>query len=372
MNKLPAERISCYVEKLKVEGMLITYKKLSPLIKLSYLTKAIFFVLILWAVPPAQAQTARLIAQKAFPSVVMLVMEDANGQPISLGSGFFVHSDIVATNLHVVKGAARGYVKIVRHKKKYDIAGFVAVDTRRDLALLKISRVFAPVISLGDSRQVAVGDEVYAVGNPQGLEGTFSRGIVSGIRTVGSDTLLQITAPISPGSSGGPVLSTERKVIGIAVATIRGGQNLNFAIPSGYLTSLLSNIKRIAPLSERKQHRGDKSIVDKLGKRGSEGVIGGKLIWELKYAQSGDYSISLRNRMRHPVMDVYCLVVFYDNKGDPIDVDVIRYRPVIPAGLAKRVTSRVDGSVQKLTTRRGSQIPNTKVEVRVLDFKLSN
>ena len=69
-------------------------------------------------------------------------------------------------------------------------------------------------------------------GNPQGLEGTFSQGIVSSIRVLGADKILQITAPISPGSSGGPVLNEKGQVIGVSVATFRGGQNLNFAIPS--------------------------------------------------------------------------------------------------------------------------------------------
>jgi len=166
-------------------------------------------------------------------------MEDANSQPVSLGSGFFVKDDIVATNLHMIEGAARGYAKIVGQKPKYEIVGIVGIDTQRDLALLKITGVRAPSLTFGDINQVAVGDEVYAIGNPQGLEGTFSQGIVSSIRQVGSDILFQITAPISPGSSGGPVLNAQGKVIGIAVATFKGGQNLNFAIPATYLATFL-------------------------------------------------------------------------------------------------------------------------------------
>ena len=133
-------------------------------------------------------------------------MEDANGQPISLGSGFFVRNDQIATNLHVVAGAARGYAKLVGRKTKYDIEGITAIDPQRDLVILKVAVFGAQVLYLGDSDAIQVGEPVYAVGNPKGLEGTFSQGIISSIREVGTDQLLQITAPISPGSSGAPVL----------------------------------------------------------------------------------------------------------------------------------------------------------------------
>ncbi|MHC2994931.1 MAG: serine protease [Candidatus Atribacteria bacterium] len=324
----------------------------------------IVIVTLLLATSLSQALTARQIAQNAFPSIVLLVMEDANGQPVSLGSGFFVLDDVVATNIHVIKSAARGYVKIVGQKTKYEIAGLVFADYRRDLALLKITGVKASPLILGDINQVAVGDEVYAIGNPQGLEGTFSQGIVSGIRQIGSDMLFQITAPISPGSSGGPVLNTQGKVIGVAVATFSGGQNLNFAIPASYLAPLLRSVFTLArvvvPLSAEATTKQKKSIIDDLGGRSVEGVIGENLVWTYGGA-SGPYSFSFRNQLREPVKDIYCFVVFYDHSGNPIDVDVVYYRDVVPAGLAKRVKSRVDGSVQKLTY---------KVEFRILDFKI--
>lgn len=215
-----------------------------------------------------------------------------------------------------------------------------------------------------------VGDEVYAVGNPLGLEGTFSRGIVSGIRQIGSETLFQITAPISPGSSGGPILDTRGKVIGVAMATFKGGQSLNFAIPVAYLKSLLSIMHRVTSLSARKSSKKPKSIVHNLGGHSIEGVEGGQLIWTWDKLQSGEYSFSLRNGLRTPVRDVYCLVIFYDRKGHPIDVDFVQYTGFIPVRLAKRVTGGVHGSVQKLTTKWGSPTPSTKVEIRVLDFKI--
>jgi len=330
--------------------------------KINYILKLLSMVTILVSIPLwSYAKTAREIAQNSFPSVVMLLMEDSNGQPLSLGSGFFVKEGIVATNVHVIEGAAKGYVKIVGQKPKYDIAGIVSIDSVRDIVLLSIKGTKAPSLTLGDDKQVSVGDEIYAVGNPQGLEGTFSQGIISSIRQVGSETILQITAPISPGSSGGPVLNAQGKVIGVAVATFKGGQNLNFAIPVTYLASLLSNMKQVTPLSTKATIKQKKSILDDLGGRSVEGVIAGQLTWTYSPANLGDYSFSLRNQLREPVKDVYCLVVFYDRSNNPIDVDIVRYSGIIPAGLAKRVESRVHGDVQKITY---------KTEFRILDFKI--
>ena len=195
--------------------------------------------LVFFGVGSSHAQTVQEVAKKAFGSAVLLVMEDGNGQPLSLGSGFFVRNGEIASNLHVVEGAVRGYAKLVGEKTKYDIEGIAAVDAERDLVVLKVSAGRSQALPLGNSDVVQVGESVYAVGNPQGLEGTFSQGIVSSIREVGTDKLLQITAPISPGSSGGPVLNGKGEVIGVSVATFRSGQNLNFAIPVKYLKKLL-------------------------------------------------------------------------------------------------------------------------------------
>ena len=192
-------------------------------------------IFLFYGMTAANAQSPQQIAKKVLASTVLLVMEDTNGQPLSLGSGFFVRNGQVATNLHVVKGASRGYAKLVNQKTKYDIEGITAVDAERDLVILKIPVPRVQIIPLGDSDMAQVGAPIYAVGNPRGLEGTFSQGIISSIRKVGADKILQLTAPISPGSSGGPVLNNKGQIIGVSVATFRGGQNLNFAIPSNYL-----------------------------------------------------------------------------------------------------------------------------------------
>lgn len=326
------------------------------------------------------AQTAQEIARKAFGSTVLLVMEDANGQPLSLGSGFFVRDGEVASNLHVVEGAARGYAKIIGQKAKYDIEGITAVDPERDLVVLKISGARAGVLALGNSESIQVGETVYAVGNPQGLEGTFSQGIVSSLREVGTDKLLQITAPISPGSSGGPVLSGKGEVIGVSVATFRGGQNLNFAIPSIYLKTLLGKAGPAKPLAQAKPAKSQRSILADLGGKSTEGVIGENFTYDGTSLPTGAYSFSLVNRLREPVRDIYCLIVFYDLEGKPIDVAMQRYSVLIPGGLAKRINGQVDESVEKLNnpTQPFPYVPDPprrplgRVDIRILGFQMTD
>lgn len=345
-------------------GVVMTLTKLFKIFtSFSLVLNLIFFSL-------AQAQTAQQIALKTFPSTVLLVMEDAYGQPISLASGFFVREGIIATNLHAIEKASRGYAKIVREKAKYDIAGLVGIDEKRDLVLLSIPVSKAPPLIIGDSHKVAIGDEIYVIGNPLGLEGTFSKGIISGIRKIDSDIIFQITAPISPGSSGGPVLDSQGKVIGVAVATFVGGQNLNFSIPSSYLESMLKDVKSIKPLSVKGEAKQDKSILADLGGRSTESATGGSLTWDYTSHLVCYYSFSIRNQSRWPIKNIYCLIIFYDRNDDPIEFKEVRYEGVIPPGLAKRMKGEVHKSVKDLTTKYGHSTPSTKVEFRVLDFQI--
>lgn len=282
----------------------------------------------------------------------------------------FVGEGKIASNLHVIEGAARGYAKLIGQETNYDIEGISAVDPERNLVVLKISAARPQILAIGNSDILQAGEPIYAVGNPQGMECAFSRGIVSSIRKVGSDKLLQITAPISPAISGGPVLNSTGEVIGISVATYKGGQNLNFAIPSKYLTVLLTKVGAIKPLANTRTTKINRSILADLGGRSTEGVVGGQLTWTYKHSQSGQYSFSIRNQLQDKVKNVYFIVVFYDSSDNPIDIDFVQYYGEIPAGLAKRIDSRVDSSVQALTTSFGAMRPKTKVEFRILDFQM--
>ncbi len=195
---------------------------------------------------------AEAIAEKALAATVYLEMQDKNGKTLGIGSGFFVKSNLIATNYHVIEGAAKGTAKLVGKYTQYNIEGVTATDKINDLALLKVTAYGIKPLSLGDSNIVQVGETVYVAGNPKGLEGTFSDGIISSRRDRYTKERLQMTAPISPGSSGGPVLNRKGEVIGVSFSFYRGldAQNLNFAIPSRYLKKLLQQPGLSKPLSQ--------------------------------------------------------------------------------------------------------------------------
>ena len=212
-------------------------------------------VLIFCTISTVPAQTVPQIAEKALAATVYLEMQDSNGLPLGFGSGFFVRDNLIATNYHVIEGAARGTAKLVGQFSTYTIEGVTATDQTNDLALLKVTVSGIKPLPLGNSSDVKIGETVYVAGNPKGLEGTFSDGIISSRRDQYTKERLQMTAPISPGSSGGPVLNSKGEVIGISSMTLVGGQNLNFAIPSRYLTELLPESKPAKPLAQ-----GNRSI----------------------------------------------------------------------------------------------------------------
>ena len=212
-------------------------------------------VLVFCTISRVSAQTAPQIAEKALAATVYLEMQDSKGVPLGFGSGFFVGDNLIATNYHVIEGAARGTAKLVGQFSTYTIEGVTATDKTNDLALLKVTVYGINPLPLGNSSDVKIGETVYVAGNPKGLEGTFSNGIISSRRDPYTKERLQMTAPISPGSSGGPVLNSKGEVIGVSFMTLVGGQNLNFAIPSRYLTELLTESTPAKPLAE-----GNRSI----------------------------------------------------------------------------------------------------------------
>lgn len=198
------------------------------------------------------AQDARQVAQKVLPSVVVITTYDSAGQPIMQASGFFVTENTVATNSHVIEGASEAKITlVVGNANSYSVTGVVALNQQRDLVLLKVANVRGVPLTVVSANQTEVGEEIYAVGNPKGFAGTISAGIVSsfGTRRIEGEDLLQVTTPISPGSSGGPVGNKIGEVIGIADASVSGGQNLNFAVPAAYLVSLITQIGSSQPLS---------------------------------------------------------------------------------------------------------------------------
>jgi hypothetical protein len=159
-----------------------------------------------------------------------------------LGSGFFVTPNVIATNYHVVEGANSAYcIPDNSDDEEYQVTGYMALDEETDLILLRVAGVTRRPLQLA-SGSVVTGQIIYAIGTPQGMDGTISDGIVSAVRNVGNIKLLQITAPISQGSSGGPVVNRLGQVVGVSTLMHREGQNLNFAVSFQHLAALMQEM----------------------------------------------------------------------------------------------------------------------------------
>ncbi|HEV8169997.1 MAG TPA: trypsin-like peptidase domain-containing protein [Pyrinomonadaceae bacterium] len=201
-----------------------------------------FGLLLLLLIPaPIRASQDLLpeLVRRIKPSAVAIETFDSRGEKLTRGSGFFIESDRIVTNRHVIEGAYRAEV----HSSTgtvYPVRGVLAVDAEGDIALLKIDVPANQVRPLPlDKTSPQEGESVVVIGNPLGLEGSVTNGIVSAVRDIPTfGRIIQITAPISSGSSGSPVVNMQGQVIGIATLQITGGQSVNFAIPSERISQL--------------------------------------------------------------------------------------------------------------------------------------
>lgn len=177
------------------------------------------------------------VPRQALPSVVTIESYGTDGNPIGLGSGFLLRDGRIVTNNHVVAGAE--WVEITDQEEQ--LLGTVpyaeVISTRSDLAILPAVETESTGLLLSEDGP-DVGESVWAIGSPQGLEGSVSSGIVSAVRSVEGQEYVQISAPISSGSSGGPILDADGQVIGVVVHYVTDGQNLNFGVPSSRLRAL--------------------------------------------------------------------------------------------------------------------------------------
>lgn len=181
------------------------------------------------------------LVKRIKPSAVAIETFDARGEKLTRGSGFFIDSDRVVTNRHVLENAHRAEVHSF-DGQVYPVKGVVAVDAEGDIAILRVEAPPNQVRPLSlDRTSPQEGESVVVIGNPFGLEGSVTNGIVSAVRDIPTfGRIIQITAPISPGSSGSPVVNMQGQVIGVATLQVTGGQSINFAIPSERISQLQS------------------------------------------------------------------------------------------------------------------------------------
>lgn len=237
----------------------------------STLQKIIFatiFALLLSAGAVAQDFLPELV-KRIKPSAVAIETFDNRGNTVSRGSGFFIATDRVITNKHVIEKSNRVEVHLM-DGKKFPVRGVLSVDGEGDLALLQVDVPRGLAIPLSIVRSIPQeGESIVVIGNPFGLEGSVSNGIVSAVREIsGYGKIIQITAPISPGSSGSPVVNMMGQVIGVATLQAAEGQSLNFAVPAERISQLkITEIQTVASLSAETQ-KNKRSVAERLYSQG--------------------------------------------------------------------------------------------------------
>jgi len=310
---------------------------------------------------------AREIAHRSLPATVLIEALDAHGQPLALGSGFFVSATQLVTNYHVVTGASSLRLKVTDSKEQITIETVSRLDERNDLVIIECPTDHPVFLPLATTEPV-IGESVYVIGNPKGLEGTFSNGLVSSIRKDGELSLIQISAPISPGSSGGAVLNSAGEVLGVAVASLIDGQNLNFAIPVQCVTSLLGKPPlelRLSQIPSKESGRfgerllngvqivGQVITIDAFQKRNME-----QYNWDPSRQRIPcTYEFRIKNTLNKTVTDVRYIIINLQKDGEPLDFCNGEVIGAIPPGLAKHMSEK------------WYQYPNQTFAIRVIDFK---
>ena len=193
----------------------------------------------------APALSGDQVVERVSPSAVSILVGKGDGQVAGVASGVIVRSDgVILTANHVVKGMREVQVRL-KSGEIYDQVELIASDERRDVAALRIPATGLPVLPIGNSANVASGATIFVVSNAVGLPWTASSGILSATRMAddvpgaGSGyKILQFTAPLSPGSSGGVLVDSEARILGIVVGSLSVGQNVNFAVPFDSIAGL--------------------------------------------------------------------------------------------------------------------------------------
>ena len=307
----------------------------------------------------AEMKTSQIV-EKYAQSVVTIIALDVNNQPLSLGSGFFINGNgDIATNHHVLKNCAKAIIKTTKGEKG-TILQILNYDPQLDLIIANTSFKHTNPLPFGDSDTITIGEDILAIGNPAGLEGTVSKGIISGVREVDDIKFIQITAPISPGSSGGPVFDLAGRVIGVATAYLPYGQSLNFAMPINYLKSLKPNKLNLVSLPKvfkNKSFKKDETLVkvfDVFFNYGSGGNLSG-----LEFA--------IKNLNNYPIKNIELFIVYKNYKGEVISYSSMKIKESI---LPKLALQFINNHYVKNFRRFDTVYLYGEVDIRILDYEI--
>ena len=253
---------------------------------------AAFLFLILLVSPVMGQEDLPVLIKKVESSIVVIVTYGKDGSMLGQGTGFFVNKEgDVITNSHVLQEASRAVIRMT-DGKEYAIQKVLAEDREGDLVRVSVRVSEEAVRPLPVSTRIPeVGERVIVIGTPLGLDKTVSDGIVSAVRDVPAfGKIIQLTAPISPGSSGSPVINMKGEVIGIATFFVVAGQNLNFAIPGERMAKLATGEGET--LSDREEGR----IKDWLASAEALYATGLHFLWAEDYEKALPYFVETVKR----------------------------------------------------------------------------
>jgi hypothetical protein len=182
------------------------------------------------------------LAAQCQDAVFVLELFDHDGIETGSATAFLASAEgSLVTAYHVLSGAEHASA-LANDGTRYEVEGLLAADAKHDLAILSLRGYALPYLRIADPRDLRVGEQVVVIGGPLGLVGTVSAGIISARRTIDGSPRMQITAPISPGSSGSPVLDISGQVIGVVTSMLTKGQLVNIATPLDAVATLASRV----------------------------------------------------------------------------------------------------------------------------------
>ena len=289
---------------------------------------------------------------------VAMVLCYKDGIPYSQGSGFFIDAKTLITNYHVIEGSNKIELKLTGKEEVFKGAKVIKAAPDYDLAIIQTNQQF-PYLPIDSTLNDKVGSKIYTIGNPRGLEGTISEGILSGVRNDEDVDYLQITAPISPGNSGGPVINKFGKVIGVSTFTVTNSQNLNFAMPIKYIAKCVgyspSTMTRARQIGVKK----DAIVMTSYSKNQSSTIA----------------YFSLKNNTETTISNIHYVLIYKSLSGEIIDYKEYSYEKEIAPNLAKRLQDygfldwyaySCNGQIDRLYDTH----PKFKIEFRLISYEI--
>lgn len=302
--------------------------------------------------------SAEQVYAKASDKVAMVLCYK-DGIPYSQGSGFFINANTLVTNYHVIEGSTKIELKLTGKEEVFKGAKVIKAAPDYDLAIIQTNKQF-PYLPIDSTLSDKVGSKIYTIGNPRGLEGTISEGILSGVRNDEDVDYLQITAPISPGNSGGPVINKMGKVIGVSTFTVRNSQNLNFAMPIKYITKCVDYSP--STMAKAKQVGVNKDAV--------------AMTLYSKEESSFSAYYTLKNQTESTISHIYYVLIYKTLSGEIIDYSEYSFSDEIAPHLAKRLeeingfSDWYDYSCNGPTQFYNNHHPKFKVEFRLISYEI--